>query len=246
MKLKKALQNLGAQESISLAQRLAFGLGIDWDGGIGVVFQAIVDNPKRVPRIGRKRDDEEAALEKWLLKYQKGQRKRASRRISNPPGTIADPIIETIIGARIDHLSAADQHKITHAHRLSMSAENILGLLLEEYLADNLHDYGWYCAWGETVKSVDFVHEDGNLLQIKNRSNSENSSSRSIRKGTKITKWYRIKATRIKYMWNSLNRICGTTHLSEAAFVGFVGRTLVDNPACLAVEKDNPWASLLS
>ena len=37
----------------------------------------------------------------------------------------------------------------------------------ERPLINNLKAYGWHCAWGETVKSVDFVHEDGRLLQIK-------------------------------------------------------------------------------
>ena len=128
-------------------------------------------DPDRVPgNIGRKSDDEEAVIRKWLLKYQGGRDGRASQRASNPPGTVADPIIEKIIASRIGVLSDQELNKITYAHRLGMSAENILGLILEEYLAENLQPFGWQCAWGETVKSVDFVHEDGRLLQIKNRS----------------------------------------------------------------------------
>jgi len=122
-----------------------------------------------------------------------------------------------------------------------MSAENILGLMLEEYLSINLQKHGWHCAWGETVRSVDFVNEDGSLLQIKNRSNSENSSSSAVRDGTEIEKWYRIKADRIEYMWASLNKICGTKHLSENDFVVFAKTTIKKNPNCLAVEKENPW-----
>jgi hypothetical protein len=125
-----------------------------------------------------------------------------------------------------------------------MSAENILGLMLEEYLAVSLEFHGWHCAWGETVKSVDFVHEDGRLLQVKNRSNSENSSSSTVRNGTQIEKWFRIKADRIEYMWSSLNEICGTIELSEDSFVDFVQTTLKNNPACLSVEQENPWADL--
>ena len=87
-----------------------------------------------------------------------------------------------------------------------------------------------------TVRGV-----DGRLLQIKNRSNSENSSSSAVRAGTQIEKWFRIKADRIEYMWGALNDICGTTHLSEDAFVTFVQTTIANNPACLAVEPNNPW-----
>jgi hypothetical protein len=79
------------------------------------------------------------------------------------------------------------------------------------------------------------------LLQIKNRSNSENSSSSTVRVGTEIEKWFRIKADRIEYMWEKLNDICGTTELSEESFVIFVQKTISDNPKCLAIEPDNPW-----
>jgi hypothetical protein len=125
-----------------------------------------------------------------------------------------------------------------------MSAENILGLILEEFLSVNLENAGWHCAWGETVKSVDFVHEDGRLLQIKNRSNSENSSSSAVRTGTTIQKWFRIKADRIEYMWNDLNEICDLSNLSEKAFEEFVVHCVSQNHGCVAVEDDNPWQNI--
>lgn len=242
MKLKAAIQNLGVDSAIGIAKDIALREGIDWEGGAKFVFSVIANDLERVPgNIGGKNDSEHVVIKKWLLKYQGGYSGRASQRISNPPGTVADPIIEKIIGSRLDNLNEEDLEKITYAHRLGMSAENILGLILEEFLSENLIGYGWHCAWGETVKSVDFVHENGSLLQIKNRSNSENSSSSAVRDGTEIEKWYRIKADRVEYMWPQLNQICGTTNLSEDKFVEFVHRTLTANPACLAVEIENPW-----
>lgn len=242
MKLSEAIKLLGAERATLLAQQMANGMGLDWERGLVFVFRILMDEPDRVPgNVGGRHDDECAALQKWLQKYKSGMDARASKRISNPPGTIADPLVETLIGSRLTNLKPDDLRKITHAHRLGMSAENILGLMLEEYLSERLLPHGWHCAWGETVKSVDFVHEDGRLLQIKNRSNSENSSSSAVREGTNIEKWYRIKAGRIEYMWASLNRICGTRHLSEEDFVDFVRSIIKQNPGCLAVEKDNSW-----
>lgn len=242
MKLKDAIENLGAQRSTHIAKVLAKQMGLDWDNCVSFIFKIVATDPDRAPgNIGGKTDDEHSAIQKWLNKYQNGMTSRASQRISNPPGTISDPIIEDIIGARLTKLSKKDLNKVTYAHRLGMSAENILGLMLEEYLAESLQKYGWHCAWGETVRSVDFVNSDGSLLQIKNRSNSENSSSSAIRNGTEIKKWYRIKADRIEYMWDDLNKICGTRSLSEKAFITFVTKTIKSNPNCLAVEKDNPW-----
>ncbi len=241
MKLKEAIESLGVAESLSVAINVAREIGVDWEGSASFVFNVIVNDLNRVPGIGARRDDEEAVIRKWVVKYQKGKDGRASSRASKPLGTVADPIIDVIIGARAKRLGSDDLNKITYAHRVSMSAENILGSMLEEYLSENLLQYGWHCAWGETVKSVDFVHEDGSLLQIKNRSNSENSSSRTVRDGTSINKWYRIKADRVEYMWDGLNSITGAESLSENSFSEFVKEIILNNPGCLAVEDINPW-----
>ena len=242
MKLRDAIVNFGPEQAVAEAENIARDLGVKWNDGICFVFNVIVNDLDRVPgNIGGINDDESTVIRKWILKYIGGKNGCASNRIANLPGTVADPIIEEIIGARLTNLKQDDLEKITYAHRLGMSAENILGLMLEEYLATNLSAYQWHCAWGETVKSVDFVNEDGSLLQIKNRSNSENSSSSTVRHGTEIDKWYRIKADRVEYMWSSLNEICGTNHLSEEAFVDFARATIESNPACLAIEPNNPW-----
>lgn len=240
MKLVQAIQELGEQRTLDIAENYCPALGLTWNNGIRFVFNAVVSDSERVPGNISGNTPENTIL-KWLEKYKGGYSHRASKRTSNPPGTVADPIIDRIVSARLDHLTSADLYKISYAHRLGMSAENILGLLLEEYLAIRLAPHSWHCAWGETVKSVDFVHERGRLLQIKNRSNSENSSSSAIRNGTEIEKWYRIRADRLEYMWQSLNQICETTHLSEDDFVSFTMECIGSNPSCLAVEMQNPW-----
>lgn len=241
MKLLEAIQSLGVEASLKCAREFSADLNLAWKAEVFFVFSVITQDKNRVPgNVSGK--TAELAIKKWLEKFKAGFDNRPSQRISNLPGTIADPILETIIKARLNHLSVDDLVKIIFAHRLSMSAENLLGLLLEEYLAVRLRRYGWHCAWGESVKSVDFVSEQGLLLQVKNRSNSENSSSSAIRSGTKITKWYRVEAGRIEYRWEELNQICGTKKLlSENDFVGFTINSIKQNPSSLAIEKDNPW-----
>ncbi len=245
MRLLQALQLVTKEEAASVARECAEAYAIKWENGICYVFSAILTDSQRIPgNIGTKNDNEKTAIEKWVVKYANGIKGRTTVRISNPPGTVADPIIDKIIGSRLSNLTKDDLEKIKFAHRLSMSAENILGLILEEFLSVNLEKAGWHCAWGETVKSVDFVHEDGRLLQIKNRSNSENSSSSAVRAGTLIQKWFRIKADRIEYMWENLNKICGLNDLSENAFEDFVVNCVTQNPMCVAVEKGNPWRTV--
>ena len=242
MKLLQAIESLGSKAALKVAKEFSSELNLAWDKDVKFVFSILLNDADRVPG-NISGTTSQLAIKKWLEKYKGSYENRASQRISNPPGTVADPIIERIIGARLEHLSDDDLINLTYAHRLGMSAENILGLLLEEYLSTRLIKYGWHCAWGETVKSVDFVNEQGVLLQIKNRSNSENSSSSAVRDGTEIEKWFRIKADRVEYMWDKLNTICNTKHLSEDDFVSFAMQCVKHNPSCLAIEPNNPWAA---
>lgn len=244
LNLQNVLNKLDPKQALEQAVQAAELHEVSWDEGINAVFSVITKDTALAPtNVRNSKDGKISAIEKWVLKYHRGFCGRASQRVSNPPGTLADPIIESIIGARLTHLNDDDLNKISYAHRLGMSAENILGLFLEEYLADNLSEFGWHCAWGETVRSVDFVKETGELIQIKNRSNSENSSSSRVRDGTLIKKWYRIEASKVEYKWDLLNKMCGIGTLSEKQFVAFVHKILKANPRALAVESRNPWKS---
>jgi hypothetical protein len=244
MNFKEAINILHPQKSTAIVQEECENRGKTWDISIHSVFSCVASNPELAPEnIGTNKDNAESAVKRWVSKYFSGYENRASQRISSLPGTVPDSIIDTIIGGRLPHLSKQRIEHIKYAHRLSMSAENVLGLLLEEYLAERLAACSWHCAWGETVKSVDFVNEDGRLLQIKNRSNSENSSSSRVRNGTNIEKWHRINHKTGAYNWGGLNQICTIELLSEKDFVTFVSKTLRTNPKCLAVEPENTWQS---
>lgn len=212
-----------------------------WDTAVQTVLSICCRFPELCPSFRQDNLFSEEYISKWLKKYFNGYNNRASKRISKKIGTVPDEIIDTIISVRLPFLN---EHKITaikSAHRLSMSAENILGLLLEEYLAEKLLPYGWYCCWGDTIKSVDFCTQNGDLLQVKNRSNSENSSSNKVRKGTRIRKWHRIDAKTGTHYWKTLSERVGCTNLSEQDFSSFVRKTITDNSAAMYVEDDNVW-----
>ncbi len=203
------------------------------------ILTACYRNPGLAPTL--KADTSKMLANAWLKKYKRGHGNRISRRISQPPGTVADPIISIIINARLTGLTTEHLEQIKYAHRLSMSAENIQGLLLEEFLAVQLADYGWCCCWGESVRHVDFCHLDGSLLQVKNRSNSENSSSSRVRINQPIEKWYRVDARTGSYRWSYFNDKYDTDRFSEENFSAFVQQVLMGNPDALAIEADNPW-----
>jgi SinI restriction endonuclease len=204
-----------------------------------VILSACYRNPGLSPGITA--NTPEALAAKWLRKYQSSYEGRISQRLSRPPGTVVDPIIDTILSARLIGLTALHLEQIKYAHRLSMSAENILGLLLEEFLAEQLADYGWFCGWGEVIRHVDFCNRDGALLQIKNRSNSENSSSSRVRINQPIEKWYRVNAKTGLNQWSYFNQKYETERFSEQCFIAFVQELLARNPSALPIEKNNPW-----
>lgn len=183
-------------------------------------------------------------LEKWTEKFIKGFENRASKRTSNPIGTKHDPLLDDIISARLPN-HTEDLDAIRYGHRLAMSAENIAGSLLEEYLAQELGKHGWHCCWGETMKSIDFCHENGALLQIKNSDNSENSSSKTVRDGTEIKHWFRRFSRNGETNWKALNELVGIENvkeqLTEDSFRTFAKKVIKENPGSLFLEEESPW-----
>jgi SinI restriction endonuclease len=78
------------------------------------------------------------------------------------------------------------------------------------------------------VKAVDFVLPPAKselpwrLLQVKNRDNSENSSSSAIRKGTDIEKWHRTFSRKRGENWGAFPDKTAKDTLSEKGFRDFV------------------------
>ena len=119
-----------------------------------------------------------------------------------------------------------------------MTLEKIVGDLLEEYLFIQLTPYGWHCCWGQTIKAVDFCHNDGRLLQVKTSDNSENSSSKGVRDDTNIQAWKRRKSRKMdEYYWDELVGLTGNAGLSEKNFREFIMDLLFNNPNCIHVDE---------
>lgn len=131
-------------------------------------------------------------IKKHAVSYSNSRNPRKPK----PPSTIPDEMVSVVLGTYF-HVPTERLDQAKKEHLLSMAAENIVGDLLERYLAEVMEPLGWIWCSGSLVKAVDFVkppmHEGAlwTLLQVKNRDNSENSSSSAIRNGTDIKKWFR-------------------------------------------------------
>ncbi len=148
-------------------------------------------------------------------------------RVPLPPATVPDEMVSVILVSYFD-VNQDDVGRIQREHALSMGAENVVGELLERYIASVAEPRGWVWCSGSTVKAIDFIKPPTNanqhwqLLQVKNRDNSENSSSSAIRLGTQIEKWHRTFSRRIGSNWNAFPDEALGVELSEEGFKNFV------------------------
>lgn len=144
-----------------------------------------------------------------------------------PPSTIPDEMVSLILNSYfcvpVENLERAKRE-----HLLSMGAENLVGELLERYLASIMEPKGWIWCSGSMVKAVDFIkypaygNLNWSLLQVKNRDNSENSSSSAIRHGTLISKWFRTFSRKMETNWNAFPDDEIRPYVSEAGFENYV------------------------
>ena len=153
----------------------------------------------------------------------------SSRKPRSPkaPATIPDEMVSVILNEYFG-IVASDLDRSKREHLLSMGAENFVGDLLERYLASIMEPKGWIWCSGAMVRAVDFVKppttpkEPWRLLQVKNRDNSENSSSSAIRDGTNIEKWHRTFSKKAGSNWTEFPDKNLRRYLSENAFESYV------------------------
>ena len=141
-------------------------------------------------------------------------------------GTVPDEIVSAIMQF-VYCYNTEEMRKIVVQHQQIMCVENSVGALLERYIFSVLRCYGWCWCCGNFVRSIDFIKYDNKkknwlLVQIKNRDNSENSSSSSVRKGTEIKKWFRTFSRTGKTNWENLPDSMKDFGLNEADFISFV------------------------
>ncbi len=147
-------------------------------------------------------------------------------RAPKTPSTIPDDVVGTVLTSYYG-VEEAKLPNVSDMHQLSMAAENIVGELLERYLAERLEPLGWVWCSGSVIRSVDFILPQSDsaplrLLQVKNRDNSENSSSSKIRDGTSIEKWFRSFSRRAATNWGSFPHPVARKKIYELDFVSFV------------------------
>lgn len=142
------------------------------------------------------------------------------------PTTVPDEAV-SIVMQSVYGYSEVDTTRIKTEHQHAMSAENIVGSLLERYIASVMEAHGWVWCAGDFVKAVDFIKyqaADGGWqpVQVKNRDNTENSSSSAIRNGTEIEKWFRSFSKKDATNWEEFPEPEFRNKLNEKGFREFL------------------------
>ena len=165
--------------------------------------ELLTNQPKSKVKNKTIEEETEEYITNWCNKYIEERDKPTSQKPLKTTGD-KDLALEIKIKSFIQKNMSYHTKDIDNfflGHILYMSAENNNGKILEEFINSVLENYGWIWCAGATYKAIDFIKlppEDKNqknaiLLQVKNKYNTENSSSSKIRKGTPIILWNRLK-----------------------------------------------------
>ncbi len=144
------------------------------------------------------------------------------RVISRPKnsGKTTDPLLIQLFGD-LNALSESEVKRATKHHGDFMVLENVVGKILENYLASRLEPSGWVWCSGDFVEKVDFIFrvnsETFSILQVKNKDVTENSSSSAGRKD--VPKWARLKGKTARPNWDEFPDSKARDLLSEEDFL---------------------------
>ena len=104
-----------------------------------------------------------------------------------------------------------------------MIIENKVGEILESYISEKYSSKGWVWCSGSTVTTIDFLRKRKNgtfeILQIKNKDVSENSTSTKGRGGVPV--WHRLKGQHAKSNWDKFPDNSAERIMSEKAFINY-------------------------
>lgn len=238
--------NIDEVKRIYVAAKNEINPTIDWSD-LNVIFEIALQTPSLFPKINLNKENQtsSAYIRQWVHRYYNAYMNKPSFRIASQNTTCPDPAINSMIAYKLS-ISPQSISTLLFYHRLFMSAENIQGNLLEEYIAKKITPYGFIWCQGDILHAVDFCNRDGTfLLQVKNKYNTENSSSSNIREGTPIKKWHRLDVKTIsgnkvpKYKWGELNMLIDSYNISynsppcdmsEEEYIAFLMDSIRKNP----------------
>ncbi|WP_052712261.1 SinI family restriction endonuclease [Domibacillus indicus] len=216
---------------------------------LDLVFQIAINKPKLelfpTYNLPANNSNIDSYLTRWIDSYVNSIKNLPSMRLASKKQTPSDPGLKEMVQTLLS-LSNSKADEAEKYHNLFMSAENVQGNLLEEYINTKAKNFGWIWCAGNILRAIDFckIQSDGTtvLLQIKSKFNTENSSSSKVRKGTAIEKWHRLGKKSFQgevspvFNWQDLNKIMAIdkkSQFSEEDYQRFLRKVVSNNPAII-------------
>lgn len=136
-----ANSDMSDDELWDLYEEIKDDMGIRSEDLDAIFEVAMSDRENLFPN--QNKDSEEKCLKSWINSFIQSRENLPSSHIGEAKKTCSDPALAEIvkIACRLDEDEIEEMEK---AHNLFMSAENIQGELLEEYIAKNVEDSGGY------------------------------------------------------------------------------------------------------
>lgn len=203
--------------------------------------------------VSSKNENEEQLVMRWRKKYESF--KLPSSRACSQKGKAIDPALASAMSKCLN-LPIEKVRNSYLIHETFEKAEMKVGDLLEEFVNSVLSGQGWIWCKGGVLRAVDFVKVFGVankkpcFLQVKNSTNSENSSSNKIRrfltdksqKKVPVKAWYRSFANSSnekgfrKTNWTNLKKWLkrndpgvNLERLNDDEFLDFIDKTYATN-----------------
>lgn len=187
---------MGVWDRMSDIRKIAFNImrRLCADRDVCKAYATIAAFLERYPEMSSKAVDtiDDVFLQKHAAAFLKGRNNNGPGIPQTVPDERLKDILHVAYNVSNDQLERAIQY-----HLEAMDAENFLGWILEAYIAAKSEPLGWAWCTGSIIRAVDFIKQTDSgwiMLQIKNRSHSENSSSAKVREGTAIKRWFRVYA----------------------------------------------------
>lgn len=113
-------------------------------------FETLIEFLVSSPNAGRTKLERLSQLDAMAGSYASSRRPK----LPKPPETVPDEVVSVIMNVYFE-VPTGDLERAKKEHQLSMAAENLVGDLVERYIATELEPMGWVWCSGSVVTAVD-------------------------------------------------------------------------------------------
>jgi len=144
------------QNAEAVARQAMHAIAPSFENKFAIIVRLLALNPRAASKLRGKNAPRIGTADYILIAAQKFASGRAARH-PKPPATVPDEMVSFVLEYYFD-VPSESLDRVRKGHKLSMGAENIVGDLLERYVAKTMEKAGWVWCSASLIKGVDFVN----------------------------------------------------------------------------------------